>query len=202
MKPNKPRGFTLIEVLVATAVLVVIGVLAFTVLSQMLKSRSQGRDAMNRFGEVQLAVQMISRDIQQIQPRPVRTGFGEPPRAATLADGRYDYSLEITRGGWRNPISRPRGTLQRVAYRVDEEGILIRAHWLSLDYGSNEPFETELLQGVELIELRFLDSAREWHTQWPPLQNQGGPSPMPIAVEVNIELDDFGLIRRLLEIPS
>ena len=187
------------------AVLVVLGVLAFTVLSQMRQTHQIGRDAIDRFSQLQFAMQLISRDVQQLSPRPIRVGFGQPPLPAAFADGRNTFSLELSRAGWRNPVGRPRGTLQRVAYRVDEEGMLLRSYWQSLDYGTNEPLETELLPGVELLELRFLDSSRQWHTQWPPLTNQvgnGGPSPLPIAVEVNVELEDFGRITRLLEIAS
>ena len=201
---RQPGGFTLIELLVSMTVLTILGILAFSVLSQMQQAHQIGRNSVDRFGELQFALQLISRDVQQLSPRPIRIGFGQPPLPAALADGRNAYSLEVSRGGWRNPVGRPRGTLQRVAYRVDEEGILLRAYWQSLDYGTNEPLESELLDGVELIEVRFLDSTRQWHTQWPPLTNAtpGIPTPLPIAVEVNLELEDFGRITRLFEIAS
>ncbi|MEM7283711.1 MAG: prepilin-type N-terminal cleavage/methylation domain-containing protein [Pseudomonadota bacterium] len=66
------RGFTLIELLVSMTVLTILGVLAFSVLSQMQQAHQIGRNTVDRFGELQFAFQLIARDVQQMSPRPVR----------------------------------------------------------------------------------------------------------------------------------
>jgi hypothetical protein len=51
------------------------------------------------------------------------------------------------------------------------------------------------------VEVRFLDTAGQWHLDWPPL-DQRGPQRLvarPRAVEFAIELEDFGRVSRLVE---
>ncbi len=95
-------------------------------------------------------------DFSQIQPRPVREELGGGWKYALLADGRNLDDVEVTRAGWRNPLGRPRSSLQRVAYRV-EDGVLIRSQWPVLDRMLEaEASELELLDRVEEFRLRFL----------------------------------------------
>ena len=52
-----------------------------------------------------------------------------------------------------------------------------------------------------------MDATRNWQTAWPPLQTQPGPADgalrlRPIAVEVTLELEDWGRITRLIEVPG
>ena len=59
-----------------------------------------------------------------------------------------------------------------------------------------------LLDRVKRMQLRFMDSNRTWHEQWPPLGYSAPDAPRlrPIAVEVTIELEDWGEIKRLIEV--
>ncbi len=44
--------------------------------------------------------------------------------------------------------------------------------------------------------LRFRDPGGGWHDQWPPVS---GPAPaLPLAVEIQLDSERFGSIRRLL----
>ena len=78
----------------------------------------------------------------------------------------------------------------------------MRFHWPVMDRTlSTVPVRTELLEGVENVEVRFLDSGGEWHLDWPPL-GMAGPQRLvvrPRAVEFAIELEDFGRVWRLVE---
>ena len=134
----------------------------------------------------------------------MREDVGENPQHALLVDSRREYALLFTRAGWSNPLRFPRSTLQRVAYRLDDD-VLVRAHWPVLDRAlSYEPKEIELLQEVDDVEIRFLDTQRQWHDQWPPLSGSADPSAglrlRPMAIEVNIDLRDWGRITRLIEV--
>ena len=70
----------------------------------------------------------------------------------------------------------------------------MRLHWPVMDRTlSTPPVRTELLDGVDNVEVRFLDSAGEWQLDWPPLQ-MNGPQRLvarPRAVEFAIELEGF-----------
>ena len=47
-----------------------------------------------------------------------------------------------------------------------------------------------------------MDSNRTWHEQWPPLGFSAPDTPRlrPIAVEFTVELEDWGEIKRLVEV--
>ena len=195
------RGFTLVELLVAMAIVAVIGVMAFTGLTTLIRQRDLAEERTKRWQEVQLAVRTIVQDLSQIQPRLTRDELGETYQPSLLANPNAQFALEFSRGGWSNPGGFPRGTVLRVAYNWEEDK-LVRLHWPVMDRTlSTPPVRAELLDGVDNVEVRFLDTAGEWHLDWPPLQ-MNGPQRLvarPRAVEFAIELKDFGRVFRLVE---
>ena len=66
---------------------------------------------------------------------------------------------------------------------------------------STPPVRTELFDGVTNVEVRFLDTAGEWHLDWPPLDRRGPQTliSQPRAVEFTLELMDLGRVFRLVE---
>ena len=194
-------GFTLLELLVATAIFAIVGMMAFGGFNAVLAQRDRTMENLERLKDVQFAMRILAQDLVQIVPRPVRDELGNQEQPALLADERNEYVIEFTRAGWTNPAALPRPTLQRVAYRLEDE-TLIREYWPVLDRTlSNVPVEMELLEDVEAIEFRFLDVQREWQTEWPPLGAAGpiASRARPLAVEVAVELLDWGRITRRVE---
>lgn len=195
-------GFTLLEVLVAMAIFSIVAYMAYGGLDAVLRQQQVLEASANRLRAVQFAVRQLSTDFGQIQPRSVREELGEGWKPALVADGRDLDSAELTRAGWSNPLGRHRSTLQRVAYRV-EDGVLIRSYWPVLDrLLEQEGFESELLDGVESFELRFLDARGEWVDQWPASDLADDTPLLPRAVEIVLLLDDWGEISRIMEIPG
>jgi general secretion pathway protein J len=194
-------GFTLIEVLVAMAIVAIIGVMALGGLSEIINQQTLARERSERWQRVQLAMRIIAQDLAQLHPRPTRDELGETYVPALLASPNAQFGLEFSRGGWANPGGFPRGTVLRVAYDTEDD-LLVRFHWPVADRTvSTPPVRTELLDRVTSIEVRFLDSAGEWHLDWPPV-NMTGPETLamrPRAVEFAVELEDFGRIWRLVE---
>jgi general secretion pathway protein J len=135
----------------------------------------------------------------------VREPLGEGYQPALQAGGAERGQVLLTRGGWMNPADAPRSTLQRVRYRVDD-GKLLREHWLVLDaLLQPEPVRRTLLDGVKGFSLRFLNDARNWQDSWPPASLGATPSERdlrwrPLAVEVTLELEDWGRITRIIEV--
>ena len=194
-------GFTLIELLVSVAILAIIGVMAFVGLSRVINQQELARTRTERWQSIQLAMRMITQDLAQLHPRATREELGESYQPSLLADPSAQFALEFSRGGWANPAGLARGTVLRVAYNWEED-TLVRWHWSVMDRTlSTPPVRTELLEGVTNVEVRFLDTAGEWHLEWPPL-NQRGPQSLiarPRAVEFAIELEDYGRVFRLVE---
>lgn len=153
-----------------------------------------------RLRSVQFTIRQLDSDFRQLQPRPVREELGEGWRGALVADARETRPVEMTRAGWANPLGRSRPTLQRVAYDLDD-GRLIRSYWPVVDRVlEEEPTETEILTGVTDFRLRFLDVNGEWLEQWPAPDASGDPRLLPRAVEIVLELDDWGELVRLIEV--
>ncbi|MEO0575518.1 MAG: type II secretion system minor pseudopilin GspJ [Pseudomonadota bacterium] len=193
------RGFTLVELLVSLLIFTVIATMthfAFDATDRGVRSIERQLDDLLA---MQRMMQTITNDLAQLQPRPVREPVGSSFRPALLADSRNDYFVELTRGGYANPLGVPRATAQRVGYRF-EDGDIIRAQWPVLDnLLATEPAEIVLLEDLEAIDVRFLDETGNWLNQWPGGTAGVGAAP-PIAIEVTIEHPQWGQILRLVEI--
>jgi len=196
------NAFTLIEVLVSLAIFGILSALAYGALSQTILSAEMLNERMDRLQAIQRTMRHLSQDFIQLAPRPVRLELGDSMGPALQSDLRSEFSVELTHGGWSNPVSLPRGTLQRAAYRLEEDE-LVRYYWRVLDRTlSNEPVAVTILDGVESLVFRYLVEDGDPIEQWPPPAAPGplGLRQRPRAVEIILTLADEGEIRRVIEI--
>ena len=208
-------GFTLVEVLIAMAITAFVSVLSYQTLSTALVGIESARAESERLHEITRAFTVLSRDIRQLTNRPVRDEFGQVASAVSGGELARD-PLRLTRSGWHNSTGAPRSTLQRVAYRLEEDRLL-RLSYPVLDRTTAiEPTETVLIEGVELFELRFLPSInavdvdrnqvidrRFWQENW--VADVGFTDQLidpPAAIEVRVTLRDWGELERLYVMPS
>jgi general secretion pathway protein J len=206
MADRQHRGFTLLELLVAMGIFAVIGAMALGGLNAITGQTSQAALQAERLAGLQRAVRQLTADVGAAAPRYGRDELGaaceEPP---FVADGRLGVLLQLTRGGWPNPANLPhRGTLQRVQYRL-EDGTLIREYWPVLNHVLGEkPRAQVLLSGVTAVRLQFLDAGQgpgEWASEWPPLsRSETSLADLPRAVQIKLDLEDWGVIERLVEV--
>ena len=208
-------GFTLVEVLIAMAITAFVSVLSYQTLSTALVGIESARVESERLHEINRAFTVLSRDIRQLADRPIRDEFGQVASAVSGGELARD-PLRLTRSGWHNSTGAPRSTLQRVAYRLEEDRLL-RLSYPVLDRTTAiEPTETVLIEGVELFELRFLPSInavdvdrnqvidrRFWQENW--VADVGFTDKLidpPAAIEVRVTLRDWGELERLYVMPS
>lgn len=198
------RGFTLLEMLVALAIFGLLAVMSYGGLASVLEQQFRTQAEAERLAELQKAYLVMQRDIEQVVKRPVRDEFGD--EQAPLVG---DLTLELTRGGWSNPLGRPRSTLQRVAYAWEDRQ-LRRYVWQVLDRAQDsQPVEQLLLDNVEDMQLRYLVATDEWTEQWPQSYQNSGlnvaevvPAVLPAAVEVTIEHEHYGPLVWLFQMPQ
>jgi general secretion pathway protein J len=191
------RGFTLLEILVVVAIFAVFALLAYGGLDAVLNTRARVELSQKRVAELQKAYIRLRDDFQQVRNRPIRDNYGDLQPALLGSD---NATVELTRGGWRNPLSQPRATLERVAYRR-QDNALYRSSWRLLDRAQDTaPVDVVLLNDVTDLRWRFLDEQREWQTRWPTLQmaastSQASAPPPPIGIEIRLTTKDLGELR-------
>ncbi len=214
-RSNSGAGFTLIEVLIALAITAFVAAIAYSSLSSALLAVERTRATAQRTYELDRAWMIISRDLRQFVARPVRDEFGQV-EPALVGGTAARFPLSFTRTGWYNPNSNPRSNLQRVNYRL-EDGALWRDAYPVLDRAPDTlPQQVRLLEDVEVLEVVFLGAlaqaepegrgmvldTQSWQDTW--VADTSTPDmelPPPVALEVRLQLDDLGEIRRIYALP-
>jgi general secretion pathway protein J len=196
-RTDRQHGFTLLELLVAVAILAVLAVMSYEGLGSVLRTGAAAKAESERLMALTLTLRVLEHDLFQVVNRGVRDTRGDAD-TAFYSLGTESQLLTLTRGGHPNPAELPRSDLQRIQYTV-EDGVLKRAVWSELDRLPDTHVEvTELLDEVTHVRVRFLDYELQWHEVWPPLRGgfevAVGP---PRAVELVIELDPWGDVRRV-----
>jgi len=197
---HKNSGFTLIEVIIAMAIFAIVSVLAYSGLHSVINSKTRTEGALNRLKELQMTMLTLSNDFQQLSTKNGNDALGG--RLLNLTTQNSDFTVSFTRNGWRNPANRPRSTMQRVAYRLDDDK-LIRTYWTHVNRADDDKMiERTLITNIESLDIRFYDDQRRWRTNWPSASNLASaePIPLPLAVEVTLTMGDWGEIKRLFKV--
>lgn len=187
-------GITLLELLVVIAVFAVMATAAYNGLQGSLKAEENFNAAMKDLEAVQMSLTLFQRDIMQLSSRAIRDAYGDEEAAIVLYNGR---ELSFTRGGNFSSLKLDTTELVRVAYSLQDEQ-LVRSHWRHLDSTQGErPLRVSLLDKVTDLQMRVLDQDNVWHRDWPISSNT-----TIRALEITLELEDWGEIRRLLPTPG
>lgn len=196
---NRHSGFTLIEILVALFIFAVVGLISAQLLGRTVNAYEVLDDRGQRLSQIHRAMLVVERDMLQFRNRPIRMAQGEPLPALMIGD---EGALSMTRGGWRNPLQRPRSELQRVGYRIQEEK-LVRAYWPVLDRrGDEEPISQTLLEGVEDLEFFAIDQNGQEHKFWPPRSGQGVGQLQIAGLVLRVSMVPVGIVERVWEVPN
>ena len=75
------KGFTLLEVVIATAIFAVIGLGCWQVLDRVIISKQQLEIRSEQLRQLQKAMWLMSRDIRNLVDRPVRDNYGQQEAA-------------------------------------------------------------------------------------------------------------------------
>ena len=202
---SNSKGFTLIEVLLAMAITAFVGVLAYSGLSTAITAADEHEQQATLIATIQLPLTVIERDIRHAVERPITDEYDE--RQPPMSGGELnDYPLILTRSGWDNPRELPRSQLQRVRY-VFESNELWRESWAILDRVSETDSQqrTLLLEDIRELRLAFLNGGSrnadqsplggEWVDEW------DNPNELPLAIEIRLDIDNFGEVTRVFSIP-
>lgn len=184
------RGFTLLELILAIAAFSLVTAGSLAAINSLVQAREAQLQNAELLQQLQLTNHNLERDITQLVNRDVRTqGLNREP--AVLGQ---QGLLRGTKTGWSNPLNQQRSNLQRFQYRIDNQQLL-REHWVHVDNSGGVPAaSTVLLEGINSLQFRYQNNAREWLDDWRP---GTGSSELPRAIEVTLELEDESRIRRV-----
>lgn len=207
MNQKKPKGFTLLEVLIAMAIFAMVGMAANAILNRVIGINEASKEQFDELVKIQRVFMIMERDFLQAVPRAARLNgetndvvmMGAKDWAESEADG-----ISFVRSGWDNPQWRlPRSTLQPVTYRL-QEGRLERlyANYVDNIIGA-EPKVRVLLEGVEDLRFEYIlptTSESELNTDNPPAETYAGAA-LPRAVIVTLLTKELGELRRVFLMP-
>ncbi|MGI2098367.1 type II secretion system minor pseudopilin GspJ [Shewanella glacialipiscicola] len=195
---SAPRGFTLLEMLIAIAIFAMIGLASNAVLSTVLTNDEVTRTFSTRLKALQQGFGAIERDLAQMVARTPR--LLEGGRGSTVFQTGNDIleseseALVFYRLGWLNPDGLlPRGSLQSVAYVV-REGRLERWYfpYPEPEFGA-EPIKTVVIDKVLSVEYSFF-----MDDKW---ERKVEATKLPKAIAMEIEIEGLGKIQRKFLLP-
>jgi general secretion pathway protein J len=181
---------TLIEMLVALAVFAVLGVMGYRATAMAMESRQRMAAEMQRWRDIANVLQIVESDLAQLVERPAnQSGGGSPVGGALLlaqAGGSPELSFIKLDGGG--------ATVRRRGYRLDGQG-LVQLRWPGTDAVAI-PESHLVLDKVAALRCTVLGADGQRYPLWP--DTKGGRQTKVAAVDVELELSDVGIIRRLI----
>ncbi|WP_199610505.1 type II secretion system minor pseudopilin GspJ [Flocculibacter collagenilyticus] len=193
------KGFTLLEMIMATAIFALLGLASYSVLDSVLQGNTVSKEKISALQKAQFSFQIMEKDFQQASIRHIRIDGEAAAKTVMIGD---EFMLEstadgvaFTRDGWRNPLlMMPRSELQSVAYRL-YEGKLERLFHIFVDpVAGTEPKIQPLFEDVEAFEVEYFNQGK-WAEKW---QNEF----LPEAVKVTIKTKELGEIVRIFLLPD
>jgi len=195
------KGFTLIEVLVALAIVGIIGAISFGGLITTIKFNDLTLSRMDVGNNVTLADEMLKRDFLHALNRLTRDTRGDFYRHSFYGlNPRSEGTLLAFTVNTGDNLPNKNGALRYVEY-VFEENKLKRIESQYVDRTEDTRKKTTiLLEEIENISVKFA-KGNQWENEWPVadwLSNNG----LPNVAEVSYEIKGIGNITRLYMLAS
>jgi general secretion pathway protein J len=188
---TRRAGFTLVEVLVALAILAVIGVHAWRAMVALADGESRLAAETARWTALDAVFARIEADLRAALPRAVRHGDAREPAFVAGVDAAGNARFTLTRAGSEFGDA-PGRAGQRVGYALDGNALGI-AYWPALDNVAGAvPARYVLLDGVAEFHVGYRTRDGRFVAQWPLL----GEPDVPVAVRVDLTLADGARIER------
>jgi general secretion pathway protein J len=191
MKLLRAAGFTLIEILIALAILGLIAVLGYRAVSSLTESEARLAVESERWRGLDALFARLESDMRLALPRDIRTGAATEPAWLAQTDDAGNAQLRIARAG-PEFLLEPGSAGQRIGYRLRDDVVEV-LYWPHLDQPAGvAPTAYALAGGIARFEIAYLDARGGWHDRWPLL----GEAALPRAARIGLTLDDGSTVER------
>ncbi|PZO06673.1 MAG: type II secretion system protein GspJ [Lysobacteraceae bacterium] len=188
------RGFTLIELLTALLILSLLAVMSWRGLGAVLDTRERVVGETEKWQSVAAFCSRFERDLGMAAPRPVRRDGGQAPPWVARPANQTGPRLELSRFASSEGVDAPR----RVAYTLNEDRQIELWLWSGLDAAPGEqPQRHAVLDGVDSLELDYLDGTQAWVSSWPAAPTSAA---MPRAVRLQLVLSSGERVVRVFAV--
>jgi general secretion pathway protein J len=190
------RGFTLLEVLIAVAIVAIIAVLGYRALAALSESEVRLSDEASRWRVLDLFFARMEGDFREAIPRSARRGsVREPAWLGQIGDNAGNAVLSFSRSGPEFTVE-PGSAGQRLMYRLRDGNIEV-GYWGGYDRPEGASAEAyTLLTNVAQFRLSYLARNGVWVDTWP----LSGDAELPRAVRVDLTLTSGEAIERWLSL--
>lgn len=182
---SSTAGVTLVEVLVALVLFALISGAGFGILDQILRTQTRTEGRLDRLGQIQRGMYLLSTDFGQAQSGTLSWQAGDEGVFLSIA-----RSAPETDAGWIT-----------LTYQL-RDGMVSR----DVASASGDPVARQpLFDDVAAIAWQFYDPNVGWIEEWPPADATREPSQRPlnpVAVAATITLTDDRQLRRVATLPS
>lgn len=196
IKQSKYQGFTLVEILVALFIFTIISMILMSGLHNLITIHSGTEKSAERLRQLQLAMLLVRRDVEQTVNRPIVNASGKAERAFIGTP----YGFTFTHLGLANPMGvAVQSSMQRTSYFLRKDS-LYRQVWNAVDATVGTHSYTKILiSGITRAEFAYLDHNKQFRNQWPQQgqANQG----LPRAVKLTLVIANWGALTQIYVIP-
>ena len=188
-------GLTLIELIVAIALLALLTVMAYRGLDSMMRANDRTVAETERWRATALLLERFGADVSQPARRPVREASGTQlpawwGRSLTEPDG-ADAQFEFSR---KSPSGRDD---TRLGYRLRGGNVELLV-WRVLDRAPGSRAEVyPILEDVRALRVLHLDARGIWQDRWP----LSDAEPLPRAVSIELTLAEGPSVKRVFALP-
>jgi len=160
------RGFTLVEVVIAVAIVALLSLLGYRALAALSDSEEKLAAEATRWRTLDLFFARLEGDLRQAMPRPARSADMREPPWLGAADAAGNAVLAFSRAGPEFALE-PSSGGARLAYRFHDGGVEV-LYWASYDRPRGaEPMVYPLISGVASFRLAYLAKDGSWLDTWP-----------------------------------
>ena len=133
---KRPKhGFTLVELLIALAILGLLSVLGYRAIAALATSETRLAEEAERWRTLDHLFARLEADCRAAQPRDVRTGEATEPAWLGSIDDAGNGVLRFSRAG-SEFVLEPGAAGQRIGYRL-RDGVIEVMYWPGLDQPAN-----------------------------------------------------------------